>query len=199
MRTGRPGPAALECAIDVWGKSAAVDRVGAAAASGAEDRHVGDPPRRKAPRRGEAADDRLRRRRAGCRRGSHRAVGDAASAGARLSPRPRRARQPRSVERHAAARPRSVGRGRRRAGGRHASPHPIPPMGHRSRACDRSRRRRSEGARPAAQARRRADRRRQADPPSAACGIAGAQRQAAVAQGRNAGAPGRMAQAPGKT
>ena len=52
-----------------------------------------------------------------------------------LSPRPRRARRPRSVQRHAAARPRSVGRGRRGAGGRHAAAHPVPAMGRRSRAA----------------------------------------------------------------
>ena len=40
MQTGRPGPAALECAIDVWGKSGAGDAAGAAAAAGAQDRHA---------------------------------------------------------------------------------------------------------------------------------------------------------------
>ena len=49
----------------------------------------------------KTSDDRLRRRRAGRIRGGHRAVRHAAGAGARLSPRPRRARQPRSVQRDA--------------------------------------------------------------------------------------------------
>ena len=53
MRTGRPGPAALECAIDVWGKSAPVHAAGAAARAGAEDRQRRGPARREAARRGK--------------------------------------------------------------------------------------------------------------------------------------------------
>ncbi len=154
-----------------------------------------DPQGGKTPRRGEAAADHLRRRRARRFRGSHRAVRHAAGAGARLSPRPRRARRPRSVQRHAAARPRSVGRGRRGAGGRHAAPDSVPAMGHRPKIkivrVDAD----AERARPPAQARGGADRRCRTDPGEPACRIADAQCQARLAQGRDGGAPGGVAQA----
>ena len=51
MRTGRPGPAALECAIDVWGKSGAGRRAGAAAGSSAA---RSTPTRSAAPQSGLA-------------------------------------------------------------------------------------------------------------------------------------------------
>ena len=164
MQSGRPGPAALECSMDVWGKSGPVTlqtplpvphtKIDLSAVRKAAKLLGGR----------EAAADHLRRRRAGCVRGSHRAVGDAASAGARLSPRPRRARRPQSVQRHAAARARSVGRGRRGVGGRHAAPDPVPAMERRPRAENRPRRCRPKGAQAAAQAGGGADRRRRADP-----------------------------------
>ena len=105
MRTGRPGPAALECAIDVWGKSAPVLLQSPLPPPASEDRHRCGPARSQAARRREASADYLRRWCSGCRRRSHGAVGHAASAGARLSARTRRARQPRPVERDAAAWP----------------------------------------------------------------------------------------------
>ena len=66
MFTGRPGPAALECAMDVWGRAEPVSAIAPLP--------VPQPPidddavtrGREASRRGEEPDDRLRRRRAGC-------------------------------------------------------------------------------------------------------------------------------------
>ena len=115
MFTGRPGPAALECAMDMWGKPGPVTIEQPRAAPTPKIDDGRDPQGGEAARRGEAADDPVRRRRAGRFRGGHGAVRHAAGAGARLSPRPRRARQPRPVQRDAAARPRPVGRGRCRA------------------------------------------------------------------------------------
>ena len=109
MATGRPGPAALRMRDRRLGQGRAGDAAAAAAAARAEARRGRDPQGREAPRRRQEPDDRLRRRRAGRLRRGDRAVRHAAGAGARLSPRPRRARQPRSAERDAAARPRAVG------------------------------------------------------------------------------------------
>ena len=143
-----PGPAALECAIDVWGKRGPGDA--AAAAAGAA-RPSSTKTRSARPRKllGAAKNPMIV-----CGGGAQDAAAEvtalsrhAAGAGARLSPRPRRARQPRSAERHPAARPRAVGRGRRGAGHRHAHADPAPAMGRRQRPQDRPRRCRPGGAR----------------------------------------------------
>ena len=112
MFTDRPGPAALECAMDVWGRVEPVRETGAARGVRAADRRRRGRGRREAARRCEKSDDRLRRRRAGCLEGSDAAVRDAAGAGARLSARPRHPRQPRPALDHAAAGARDVARGR---------------------------------------------------------------------------------------
>ena len=123
---------------------------------------VGEAAKRLARR--QAAADRRRRRRAGCGRRGHRVVAAVAGAGARLSARPRRARQPRSAERHAAARPRIVGRSRRGARRRHAAVLRLHAMGDRPRSCGHPRRCRPRGAGAFPPAGGRARRRRQADP-----------------------------------
>ena len=65
-RSGRPGPAALECAIDVWGKRGSGRRRSAPLPRPRRsDRRGRDPQGREAARRRQAPDDRLRRRRAG--------------------------------------------------------------------------------------------------------------------------------------
>ena len=97
-------------------------------------------------RRGEAAVHHLRRRRPGRVRRSDRARPHAAGAGARLSARPRRARQPRSPERDLAARPRPLGGSRCRARRRHADVLPVHPVGHGRRRQDHPHRFRSRGA-----------------------------------------------------
>ena len=74
MVSGRPGPAALECAIDVWGKRGRCTPIAAAAGARAADRRRRDARGRQAARRGEASADRLRRRRAGCLGRSHGAL-----------------------------------------------------------------------------------------------------------------------------
>ena len=112
MFTDRPGPAALECAMDVWGRVEPVRETGPLA--------VFEPPidddaiaaAAKLLGRCEKPDDRLRRRRAGCRHRGGAAVRHAAGSGARLSARPRYPRQPRSALDHAAAGARDVARGR---------------------------------------------------------------------------------------
>ncbi len=71
MATGRPGPAALECAIDVWGKPGPVTPQPPLPVRRPADRRDRDPQGREAPRRRQKSDDRLRRRRAGCVRRSH--------------------------------------------------------------------------------------------------------------------------------
>ena len=104
----------------------------------------------------------------------------AAGAGARLSARPRRARQPRSVQRDAAARPRAVGRGRR--GARASAPAcsiRFRNGASTSNLADRPRRCRPGGAGAPAQADGRADRRCRADPAAADRRAAGAQSHAA--------------------
>ncbi len=185
----------LECAIDVWGKPGPVILASAVAGTANQNRSHRDPQGGEDSRRSKAAADHLRRRRAGCFRGSHRVVGDAASAGAGIPARPRRARRPQSIQCHAAARPRPVGRSRRCARRRHAHADPVPAVGHQSRRQDHPHRCRSERAQPPAQAGGGAHRRQQADPAKPARRIAGAQRQAAVAQGRNGRASGGVAQA----
>ena len=70
--TGRPGPAVLECAIDVWGRSGPVAAIAPPSPpSAAADRRGRDRCRGQAARRREAPDDRLRRRRAGRLRRGH--------------------------------------------------------------------------------------------------------------------------------
>ena len=85
----------------------------------------------------------------------------------RVPARARRARWPQPVLRDAAARPRAVGRGRRRARRRHAAVLRLPAMGRGRRSRDHPRRCRSGGAGAHPQARGRADRRRRADPAAA--------------------------------
>ncbi len=106
MRSDRPGPVGLECAIDVWGMRAPVPPIGRPSPRRANAPRRGcDPLRRQAPgRRGPPAD-----RRGGwrprCSRRGHGALAPPAGSGPGLPARPRRARCPRSFERDAAAWP----------------------------------------------------------------------------------------------
>ena len=153
MFTGRPGPAALECAIDVWGRSGPV--------LAQAPLPVPEPPidedaikaAAKLPRRRQKTADRGRRRRAGRRRRGDAPGASAAGAGRVLSARPRRDRRPRPARRQPAARSRTVGRGGRGARRRHPPALPGSALGNRSRPGDRPRRRRSRGARAPGQAR----------------------------------------------
>src|SRR5262249_26057059 len=131
MGTGRPGPAALECAIDVWGRTGSVIPVLPAPAPDVaidEDALVAAAKRLGA---GQRAEDHVRRWGTGGGGRNHRASDDAAGAGLGLSGRPRFARQPCPTERHASAGPRVVGTGRRGAGGRHPPVDAAAAMGHR--------------------------------------------------------------------
>ena len=72
MRTGRPGPAVLECAIDVWGRSATAPTI--AAPSPVPQPPIDEDAVReagKASRRRQAPVDRRGRRGAGCARRGH--------------------------------------------------------------------------------------------------------------------------------
>ena len=144
MATGRPGPAALECAIDVWGKPRPVTPqppLPLRRPSIDEDAH---PQGREAPRRGEASADRLRRRRAGGVRRSHRscrAMLQAPVLGYRRGRGVLDSRDPLSV---------TLPLGRELWGEADVvlgvgtrMLHPAPAMGHRRRPRDRPRRRRS--------------------------------------------------------
>jgi hypothetical protein len=122
--------------------SARADHVGAAAS----DRRRCRRPGGQAARRRQTAADRRRRRRARRGGGGRRTVAALASAGARLSARSRRARQPRSVKRHTAARPRAVGRSRPRARRRHPAFLRLHAVGHRCRSRHHPHRCRSRGA-----------------------------------------------------
>ncbi len=103
--SGRPGPAALECAIDVWGREGAVPPIKArCAAAAAKDRRGRDPQGREDSRASRAAAHHRRRRRARRRRRGRRALRHAASAGQCLAARARGAFEPRSVERNPAPR-----------------------------------------------------------------------------------------------
>jgi acetolactate synthase I/II/III large subunit len=99
MKSGRPGPAVLECAIDVWGRSATVPPIAPP-----------DPPPA-AIIDEEAVDaaakcaDRGRRWRPGRLGRGHGIVGTPCGPRDGLSSRPRRARWTQSDERDAAARP----------------------------------------------------------------------------------------------
>ena len=130
MASGRPGPASLQCAIDVWGKSGAVTPQPPLPDRPPQARRGRDPQGREASGRRKKSADRLRRRRARRLRGSHAlsAMLQAPVLGYRRGRGVLDSRDP--LERHAAARPRAVGRGRRGAG--HRLPHadPVPPMGH---------------------------------------------------------------------
>ena len=116
----RPGRARMRHRCLGQARAGCGDRAARAAARAAHRRGRGAQGRQ-AARQGQARADRRRRRRAGCLARGDAALEHAAGAGARLPARPRRARRPQSVQRHAAARPRPVGRGRRGARGRHAA------------------------------------------------------------------------------
>ena len=93
MASGRPGPAALECPINVWGKPGERKLRRSAAGEAARDRRGRAARCRQASQRGEESADRGRRRRAGRLAGSHAAFRDVAGAGVlRLPPRTGRAR-----------------------------------------------------------------------------------------------------------
>src|SRR5215475_10808301 len=73
MSRGRPGPAALECALDVWGKRGPVSAIAAPSllrAPKVDDSNISDS----SVTSGEACADRRRRRRAGCLARGHAAV-----------------------------------------------------------------------------------------------------------------------------
>ena len=131
----------------------------AAAAASAPDRRGRATQSRAHPRRRQAHPDRRRRWRSRRGRGSHRAVGGVAGPGARLSAWPRRHRRPQSVQRHAAARPRIVGGGRRHPWHRHAHADAGARMGRRSRPQDRAHRHQSGRDHPPRPAERGGDRR----------------------------------------
>ena len=93
MATGRPGPAALECAMDIWGVRGKVTPVAPLPPRRAADRRRRGAQGGQAARRGEARSD----RRAAAARRTRRAevtqtLRHAAGAGAVLPARPRRAR-----------------------------------------------------------------------------------------------------------
>ena len=117
-RPARPGRARMRHGRLGQAREGRPDRA-ALAAAGAEDRRGCGAQGGEAPRRCQAHPHRRRRRRAGRVARSDAALQHAAGAGARLSARTRRARQPRSVQRDVAARPRPVGGGRRGARHRH--------------------------------------------------------------------------------
>ena len=193
MRTGRPGPAALECAMDVWGREGQIAKI--------------EPPSPVATPKidedavlaaakilggGGAPLHHLRRRRAGRERRSRRTFGNAAGARHGVSPRARCAFQPRSIQRDAAARPRTLGRGRRRARCRHPHALSAAAMGRGRRHQNRPRRCRPRGARACPPAGRGSHRRREAAVAATARRVAEAQSQTRVAQGRNGRAPGEI-------
>ena len=148
---------------------------------------------RETARQGQARADRRRRRRAGCLARGDAALRHAAGARARLPARTRRARRPRSVQRHAAARPRIVGRSRCGARGRHPAAQSAERLGHRQESEDRARRCRPRRAGAPAQAEGGADRRRRADPAAADRRARETQSAPRFAPRRNAGAPGQVA------
>ena len=93
MHEGRPGPAALECAIDVWGKRGAVGADRRRRCGRARRASTRTQSRRgEASRQRQARADRRRRRRAGCLARSDAALRHAAGAGDGLPARARRAR-----------------------------------------------------------------------------------------------------------
>ena len=96
---GPAGPGVAAMRDRCLGQIGSGDTAAAAARTSPQAQRSRDPQGRQAPGRCKKSADRLRRRRARRVRGSHRAVRHAAGAGARLSARPRRAGQPRSVER----------------------------------------------------------------------------------------------------
>ena len=132
---GRPGPAVLECAIDVWGRSAPVAAIAPPS----------PPPQ---PPIDEDAIAAAAKRLAAAKRPLIVAGGGAQDAAAEVTELSRLLQAPvlayrrgRGVldsrdplERHAAARPRAVGRGRRGARRRHAAVLRLHAMGHRRRA-----------------------------------------------------------------
>ena len=107
----------------------------AAAGARAEDRRGRRAQGRQAPRQGQAHPHRRRRRRAGRLARSDATLRHAAGARARLPARPRRARRPQPFQRHAAARPRIVGRGRCGARRRHSAAQPDGGIGAWTRNC----------------------------------------------------------------
>ena len=158
MFTGRPGPAALECAIDVWGRAGPVR---AQAPLAVRPPPIDEDAIKAAAKRLGAAKRPLIVAGGGAQDASAevtRLAHDAAGAGRLLSARPRRHRRSRSAVRQPAARPRIVGRGRRRARRRHPPALAASALGYRSRSRDHPRRRRSGRARAHCQARGRADR-----------------------------------------
>ena len=100
MATRRPGPAVLECAIDIWGQRGAGRRHRAAGrAAPPEDRRRRRARRGAPARQGQARPHRRRRRRAGRLARGHAALRHAAGAGPVLPARPRRALGQRALSR----------------------------------------------------------------------------------------------------
>ena len=122
MSQGRPGPAAIECAIDVWGKRGPVSAIVPPSAVRAP-KIDNDKVRAAAKLLGkvQTRPDRRRWRCAGCLSRGDAALEHVAGACSGLSARARRARFAQSAERDAAARPRIVGGGRCGSRGRHAT------------------------------------------------------------------------------
>ena len=92
MRMGRPGPAVLECGMDIWGQSA---RIAVQQPLRTPEPKIDCAAIRRAAKRLGAAKRPMivcGGRRARCQRRGNRAFGHAAGAGARLSPRPRHTR-----------------------------------------------------------------------------------------------------------
>ncbi len=105
MHQGRPGPAALECAIDVWGKRGKVGAI--LSPTPPRPPRIDDDNVRAAAKllgKAETYFDCGRRRRSRRVTRSDAALRHVAGAGARLQTRTRRARQPRSVQHHPAPR-----------------------------------------------------------------------------------------------